>query len=100
MDATRLARAIHLSVSRMGPGHYVVTGGAAEHTVRAVAGALVCDCTDAAMHGGAECKHVLAVRLRRGDPEALTALRELVSVPKRPRGRKLSTAGARGGLTP
>lgn len=88
MDAIRLARAVYLRVERVGPGHYVVTGGAAEHTVRAVAGALVCDCADAAVHGGAECKHCLAVRLRRGDPAALTALRALVAMPRRKHARR------------
>lgn len=89
MDTTRLARAVHLTVQRLEPGRYLVTGGSAPHHVTAAGGALVCDCTDAAI--GHECKHVLCVRLWRGDPDAIMALRALVAMPKRSR-RKAEAA--------
>jgi hypothetical protein len=85
MDAARLARAVHLSVEEVGPGRYVVTGGAEPHVVTiGEGGGFACDCRDAAVHGVAlGCKHVLAVRLRLADGDVLASLREVVAMPKR-----------------
>ena len=84
MDAARVARAVHLTIDERAPGIFEVRGGAGVHTVDLGAG--TCDCTDFAVHGG-PCKHLLAVRLRRGDAEALEALRAVVPMPSRKRAR-------------
>ena len=78
----RLARAVHLSAVKLAPGRYRVAGGASAHVVDLSAD--VCDCADFALRG-AVCKHLLAARLRAGDPEALQALRALVPLPRRRR---------------
>ena len=86
MDAARLARAAHLTVERVAPGRYLVTGGAEPHEVTVDTGGVWrCDCTDYAVHGGIGCKHTLAVRLRRADADVLEALRDVVPMPKRAR---------------
>ena len=100
----RLARAVHLDARPLDAGRWLVTGGAAPHVVAEiesvtgcntpVPGRVVretCDCVDFRLRGG-PCKHVLAVRLRRGDAEALDGLRELVPAPRRPRTRRTATA--------
>ena len=82
MDAARLARAVHLTAEPDGAGRYRVTGGAAPHVVTLAAdGSLACDCTDATVRVGIECKHVLKVRLTRADPDVLEALRDVVAMP-------------------
>ena len=87
MDAARLVRAVHLTVERVAPGRYLVTGGAEPHEVTVdAAGTLRCACTDALVHRGAiGCKHTLAVRLMRADADVLEALRDVVPMPKRAR---------------
>lgn len=75
-EGGRLARAVHLSVDPLEAGVWRVTGGAEPHQVRAMGGDLDCDCVDASF--GQTCKHVLAVRLRLGDEEALEGVRGLV----------------------
>nr|WP_232472716.1 DEAD/DEAH box helicase [Deinococcus sp. DB0503] len=63
VDPVRLGRAVFLHVTPLEPGRWRVTGGAAEHEVVGEN----CDCPD---HARTRlCKHVLAVRLARGDPE-------------------------------
>jgi helicase len=66
VDPYRLRRALELQVTGSG-NDYRVTGGLEPHTVRRAGRRWVCDCADAA--AGHVCKHVLAVRLRRGDRE-------------------------------
>ena len=94
MDPARLSRAVHLEVEEVGPRRYAVTGGASPHVVTVGGdGALRCDCTDYAVHGGAVgCKHVLAVRLRLADTDVLAALRQVVPMPKRSK-RKVAARG-------
>lgn len=82
LDLARLARAVHLNVERIDASRWAVRGGAGEHVVDVSREA--CDCTDFRVRGG-PCKHVWAVRLRRGDQEAIDALRALVELPRRPR---------------
>ena len=87
MDTTRLTRAVFLEAHRVGPGRWIVTGGAEPHVVTmAEGGAFACDCRDHAVHGGVVgCKHTLRVRLARADTDVLEALREVVPMPKRAR---------------
>jgi len=85
----RLARAVHLDARPLDAGRWLVTGGASPHVVDAARG--TCDCVDFRLRGG-PCKHLWALRLRRGDPEALDALRELVAAPRRPRTRRTAMA--------
>lgn len=81
-DPARLARAVHLDAVQLDDGSWKVTGGASEHDVNVDASS--CDCHDFTVRGGS-CKHMLAVRLRSGDSEAVEALRGLVVAPRRAR---------------
>ena len=68
VDPYRLRRALELKVRKRGSRKYIVTGGLEPHRVdRPAEGTLRCDCADFAK--GNECKHLLAVRLERGDRE-------------------------------
>jgi len=81
VDPARLARAIHLEVQRLAGQVYRVSGGARPHRVTvAPHGMIACDCWDAATRPG-RCKHALAVRVLRLDPDLRAALRVLVAVP-------------------
>jgi helicase len=71
IDPYRLRRALDLTVVGHGGNRYRVTGGLEPHLVGPTADGLVCDCVDAGR--GHLCKHILSVRLHRGDP-ALQAL--------------------------
>lgn len=73
-----ILRAVPLEVRRTGPAEARVTGGAAPHRVTWNGDAYRCDCLAATYHPRRDCKHVLAVRLRRGDRTAWAALREEV----------------------
>lgn len=94
----RLERCLGLEVEPIGPGQYLVTGGAEEHWVDLRSRLVTrCDCGD---HLWREriCKHILAAMLREGDERVIRevgglvhALRELLAVhdpPRRRRGRK------------
>ncbi len=75
----RLRRALDLKIIGAEGGTYRITGGLEPHTVRTESGRLVCDCHDfikAASHEY-ECKHVLAVRLRKGDRQLRLLARQL-----------------------
>ena len=65
VDPYRLRRALELKVQRPTSRTFVVSGGLEPHKVRPNNGSLSCDCADAAK--GNLCKHVLAIRLRKGD---------------------------------
>lgn len=79
IDPARLARAVHLDAAPIDNGRrWQVTGETALHFVSADAS--WCDCADFA-YRRATCKHRLAVSLHRGDPETLTALRDVVPRP-------------------
>jgi hypothetical protein len=65
LDPYRLRRARDLTVRGGDGGQFLVTGGLEPHNVRANGAELVCDCVDATR--GHVCKHILAVRLLRGD---------------------------------
>jgi hypothetical protein len=101
VDATRLARAVRLTAERLDGGLWRVSGGAGIHVVDPVGG--TCDCLDH-LYRRAQCAHLARVRLALGDAETVAALAAVIAMPKRERNRKrgapLSTAGARGGLTP
>jgi SWIM zinc finger len=84
LSLERLARACHLEAERQPDGAWRVSGG--ERTQLVDAAVRECSCTDFGVRGGA-CKHILAVRLRLGDPETLEALRLLVPPPRRARRR-------------
>jgi len=72
----RVARAALLSVRRASPGVYAVTGGAEVHHVR-LGPPEHCDCADRLCRG-VRCKHLLAIALRRGEPEVWSALADLI----------------------
>ena len=66
IDPYRLRRALELKVERQARARYLVTGGLEPHIVaHPAAGDARCDCPDFAK--GRLCKHLLAVRLNRGD---------------------------------
>ncbi len=83
VEPYRLRRALELTVTAAGAG-YRVSGGLEPHRVRLRKGVAQCDCPDAA--AGNTCKHMLAVRLKRGDRE----LQRLVE--------RVQSAGAAEGL--
>lgn len=87
IDTVRLARAVHLEVQPVGPGRYLVRGGADDHVVEVDGGRVMCHCPDAERMGDG-CKHSLALRLRAGDGEVVDALRELVGRPDGRQGRR------------
>src|SRR5207248_852246 len=64
VDPYRLRRALELRVSG-GEDVYRVSGGQEPHEVRVEGDQLVCDCADAG--AGQVCKHVLGVRMARGE---------------------------------
>ena len=63
----RLLRALHLQVHADGE-RYLVSGGSEPRTVQPAGSGWRCDCPDETAPGGM-CKHILAVRLHRGDAE-------------------------------
>jgi helicase len=65
IDPYRLRRALELKVSGEDGGIYRVTGGLEPHLIKLKNEQFSCDCIDA--EKGNVCKHVLAVRLLRGD---------------------------------
>jgi helicase len=77
VDPYRLRRALDLVVGGDDGGTLLVTGGLEPHLVRTVDGHVACDCVDASRNY--QCKHMLAVRLHRGDHELETLARELKS---------------------
>lgn len=97
----RLERCLGLRVEPIGPGQYVVTGGAEEHWVDLRSRLITrCDCGD---HLWRErvCKHILAAMLREGDERVIRevgglvhALRERVASHDPPRRRRRKKAGA------
>lgn len=81
IDLARLARAVHLDVERAGDA-WLVSGGALAHVVSL--DAAECDCFGYGQRR-TNCKHILAARLRLGDPETLSALRLMIPMPTRSR---------------
>lgn len=79
VDPRRLARAVHLKCHRETAGRYVVSGGAQAHVVE-FGDDPRCDCVDFQVHGGG-CKHLLRVRMARGDAAIVEALGLLVPYP-------------------
>ncbi|MEO0373759.1 MAG: DEAD/DEAH box helicase [Cyanobacteria bacterium P01_A01_bin.17] len=73
IEPYRLRRALELKVQGQDGGVYRITGGLDPHRVRMGDGQFSCDCPD--FGKGHLCKHILAVRLFRGDAE----LRNLVA---------------------
>lgn len=77
VDPYRLRRALELRIAGMDGGTYLVTGGLEPHLVRNVSDSFSCDCVDASR--GHTCKHVLAVKLHRGDRGLQRLVRQLDS---------------------
>jgi helicase len=71
VDPYRLRRALDLTVVPEGRLRWAVSGGSEPRLVVLDAGLLSCSCPDHAK--GKECKHLIAVRLHRGDPEICRA---------------------------
>lgn len=74
IDPYRLRRTRELTVAG-GPDDFRVSGGLEPHRVACPANQWTCDCPDRA--DGNVCKHILAVRLHRGDPELREQLAQL-----------------------
>lgn len=71
IDPYRLRRALELKVRSVEAGRFRITGGSDPHIVRRHQGEYRCDCADA-QKGQRHCKHVLAVKLTRGDQKILS----------------------------
>jgi hypothetical protein len=67
VDPYRLRRALDLKVKGDGKNRWSVTGGSEPRLVQLTKAAFSCSCPDHAK--GRECKHRIAVRLHRKDPE-------------------------------
>lgn len=67
LDPYRLRRALDLKVRSNKRNQWTITGGSEPRIVALSGSALTCSCPDHAK--GHECKHILAVRHRRKDPE-------------------------------
>jgi helicase len=67
VDPYRLRRALDLKVRSEGKNRWTVTGGSEPRLVMLENDALTCSCPDHAK--GRECKHRIAVRIQRKDPE-------------------------------
>ena len=76
IDQYRLRRALDLAV-RHHSDCFVVSGGLEPHRVRKDTDNFLCDCADFA--NGVTCKHVLAVRLSRRDPDLAPLVARLKS---------------------
>jgi helicase len=79
VDPYRLRRACDLRVYGPDGDTYRVTGGLEPHRVHMEGGTPVCDCHDA--DEGHICKHVLAIRLHRGDRELRRLVKQLTAGP-------------------
>ena len=79
VDPKRLARSLYLECQREGPSRYVVSGGEQPHVVEFGEDPR-CDCIDFQVHGSG-CKHLLRVRLAKGDEGVIEALQLLVPHP-------------------
>lgn len=78
VDPYRLRRAIDLTVAGSDGDQLVVTGGLEPHIVKTREGSLVCDCIDSQRTDNARhCKHILAVRLFRGDEQVKSLVQQL-----------------------
>jgi helicase len=75
IDPYRLRRALDLRVNGSEAGIYRVTGGLDPHLVHFSDQKFSCDCADA--NRGTVCKHMLAVRLARGDRTVKRLARQL-----------------------
>jgi predicted nucleic acid-binding Zn finger protein len=67
VDPYRLRRALDLKTKGDGKNRWTVTGGSEPRLVQLEGEAFSCSCPDHAK--GRECKHRIAVRLHRNDPE-------------------------------
>lgn len=77
IDPYRLRQAQELSVKVQSRKDFIVTGGLEPHRVEQRDGVLTCDCMDASR--GHRCKHIFAVRLKRGDSNLAKLVRRLES---------------------
>ncbi|MCW1886714.1 helicase-related protein [Luteolibacter flavescens] len=67
VDPYRLRRALDLKVAGYGRNRWSVAGGSEPRLVQLEGGVFSCNCPDHAK--GRDCKHLIAVRLHRKDPE-------------------------------
>lgn len=65
IDPYRLRRALDLKVKSMDVGIFLVSGGLEPHLVQTLNQNMICDCLD--YQKGHLCKHIIALRLQRGD---------------------------------
>lgn len=77
IDPYRLRRALDLHIAEIDSSQYAVTGGLEPHIVQVKDGRLSCDCPDASK--GYQCKHMLGVRLCRGEQKLSEFSQELRS---------------------
>ena len=59
IDPARVRRALSLDVLESTDGQFIVTGGAAAHTVRHDGNGWACDCADSRFNRERTCKHRL-----------------------------------------
>lgn len=67
IDPYRLRRALDLKVKSMDTGVFLVSGGLEPHLVQIINKNMICDCLD--HQKGHLCKHIIALRLLRGDKQ-------------------------------
>ena len=79
IELGRLERSLSLAGEPVGDGRYLVVGGSEPHWVDLRSPMYPrCDCGDY-LWRDAICKHILAARLREGDPGVISALGRLVN---------------------
>lgn len=79
IEAGRLERSLSLAGEPFGDGRYLVAGGSEPHWVDLRSPMYPrCDCGDY-LWRDTLCKHILAARLREGDPGVIRALGRLVN---------------------
>jgi helicase len=75
LDPYRLRRAMELTVTKLTPAEWQVTGGLEPHRVRNSDSGLTCDCQD--FTKGNTCKHIIAIKRTLGDAQVSHAIERI-----------------------